>query len=232
MRPVQKFIGESRYEVINESMKEQIGIHTVQSQDRLNAISYSETELVIWQRSLPDQLQTWLGQLNTHQLPHARVLVKASDIRKAMEFKLKHHDEGVKHITDLLVDDIEGLTLAFAEITGDRMVDVRLERVSDNACWKFHRDFVKTRLLTTYRGPSTEWVLPKYGEKAMQQQLRFKGPIESLAPHDVAIFKGNNNASETGIVHRSPPIEGTCYTRLLLCLNQKSDTSPAPWLEK
>ena len=137
----------------------------------------------------------------------------------------------MKHINDLLVEDIEGLTLAFAEITGDRMVDVRLERVSDNACWKFHRDFVKTRLLTTYRGPSTEWVLPEYGEQALRQQLQFKGPIESLAPHDVANFKGCSSATESGIVHRSPPIEGTGYTRLLLCLNQKSDTSPAPWSE-
>jgi len=30
-------------------------------------------------------------------------------------------------------------------------------------------------------------------------------------------------------VHRSPPILGTGKTRLLLCLNTPSETSPLPW---
>ena len=232
MRPAQELKGCNKYRALNSLMKTQVVVQTVQSRDGLYAICNSATELVIWKRSLPAQLQTWLGQMNIHQLPHARVLVKTSDIRRAMEFTFKNYGVRMQHFTDLLIKDIEGLALVYAEITGEEMVDIRLERVRDNACWKFHRDNVKTRLLTTYRGPNTEWVLPEYGEQALRQQLQFEGPIESLAPHDVAIFNGCSSASGSGIVHRSPPIEGTGYTRLLLCLNQKSDTSPDPWSDK
>ena len=232
MRPVQELESENNYKALNDLMKAQVGIQTVQSRDGLYTISNSATELVIWKRSLSSQLQTWLDRMKAHQLPRTRILVNAFNIRSAMEVTFEQCNVKIGHVTELLIKDIEGLVLVYAEITGEEMVDIRLERVSDNACWKFHRDYVKTRLITTYRGPNTEWVLPEYGEQALRQQLQFKGPLECLAPHDVAIFKGCRSASDTGIVHRSPPIEGTGYTRLLLCLNQKSDTSPAPWLKK
>jgi len=61
------------------------------------------------------------------------------------------------------------------------------------------------------------------------QQHRFKGPIEDLELDDVAIFKGSNIKPGNGIIHRSPPIEGTGLTRLLLCLNKQSFTSPDQW---
>ena len=232
MRTVQELKGLDKYRALNGVIETRVDVQTVQSRDGLYAISNSATKLVIWKRSLPDKLQTWLGQMSIDHLPNVRVLVRTSDVRGAMELALKHPNLRVKNVTDLLIEDIEDLALVYAEITGEEMVDIRLERVSDNACWKFHRDYVKTRLLTTYLGPTTEWILPEYGEQALRQQLLFKGPIENLAPDDVAIFKGCSSATEPGIVHRSPPIEGTGYTRLLLCLNQKSDTSPAPWLKK
>ena len=232
MRTAEELKNSSNYRSLNGLIKNQVDVQTVQSRDGLCAISNSATKLVIWNRSLPDQLQTWLGQMSIDQPPHVRVLVKTSDVRCAMELTFKDRNLRMKNVTDLLIEDIENLASVYAEITGEEMVDIRLERVTDNACWKFHRDYVKTRLLTTYLGPNTEWILPEYGEQALRQQLQYRGPIESLTPHDVAIFKGCSSPTEAGIVHRSPPIEGTGYVRLLLCLNQKSDTSPAPWSKK
>ena len=52
---------------------------------------------------------------------------------------------------------------------------------------------------------------------------------KGLHRNDVAIFKGSAAGSGNGIVHRSPPIVGTGHTRLLLCLNQRTEISPAPW---
>ena len=109
------------------------------------------------------------------------------------------------------------------------LVDVRLERVSHDSCWKFHRDFVEARLLTTYRGPGTEWVQPIHAERALRAQKRFKGPLEHVRGNDVALFKGNCAGPGSGIVHRSPPIAGTGCTRLLLALNRQSAASPEPW---
>ena len=84
-------------------------------------------------------------------------------------------------------------------------------------------------MLTTYRGPTTEWVHPQYAARAMSEQKRFTGPVEQLQENSVAIFKGSCASLGKGIVHRSPPIEGSGFKRLLLCLNQQSDVSPEAW---
>ena len=130
---------------------------------------------------------------------------------------------------DLLLGDVDDLVSAFARITRTDLVDVRLRLVSHDACWKFHRDCVEARLLTTYRGPATEWVQPHDAAWALREQRRFKGPVERFRVHDVAIFKGSCAGAGSGIVHRSPPIAATGRTRLVLCLNKRSAASPKPW---
>ena len=205
-----------------------VGIGTCNASEGLAAISKPDMELVIWRRALPSCLTTWLERIDASRLPNVRVLVKPSDFRRAIE---PHFDEcgmAPGDMRDLLIGDVDNLVSAFARTTRTNLVDVRLERVSHDACWKFHRDCVEARLLTTYRGPATEWVQPIHAERALRAQKRFKGPIEHLRIHDVAIFKGSCAGTGSGIVHRSPPIAGTGRTRLLLCLNKRSVTSPAP----
>ncbi|MEC8288230.1 MAG: DUF1826 domain-containing protein, partial [Pseudomonadota bacterium] len=116
----------------------------------------------------------------------------------------------------------------FAAIVDDDYVDIRLETVTHNSCWKFHRDYVEARLLTTYLGPATEWVQPDYSEQALLEQMKYSGPIERMKTHHVSIFKGSCLGTDSGVVHRSPPIAGTGQTRVLLCLNKQTATSPAP----
>lgn len=207
-------------------------ISTTEKRDDLTAISDPATQLLIWQRSIPLNLHAWMEKLNPAQLPNLRVLIEPASLRHALE---EHFDEcgmAAGDMRNLLITDIEELVVIYASITESDRVDVRLERVNHNACWKFHRDFVDKRLITTYRGLTTEWVQPQHSSQAMRQQKSFEGPIESLGLYDVAIFKGRNDRSGSGIVHRSPPIEGTGCTRLLLCLNQKSAVSPDPWFER
>jgi len=131
---------------------------------------------------------------------------------------------------DLLTEDIGGLVSTFADITRTGCVDVRLERISHDACWKFHRDTVETRLVTTYRGPTTQWVPMAHSQRALDEQTAYAGPLERLGDHDVAVFKGNLAGQGGGVVHRSPPIEGTGVTRLFLCLNTPSIVSPGLWV--
>ncbi|MBM3515634.1 MAG: DUF1826 domain-containing protein, partial [Alphaproteobacteria bacterium] len=168
-------------------------------------------------------------RLDDSCLPDLRILVRPGDFRRAA---VPHFDKcGVPQgdIRNLLFSDVDELVSAFARITQSDLVDVRLERVSNDACWKFHRDCVEARLLTTYRGATTEWVQPIHAGQALRQQKQFEGPVERLLIHDVAIFKGSCAGEGSGIVHRSPPIAGTGRTRLLLCLNTPSAVSPEPW---
>lgn len=207
------------------------GVRTVETRDGLAAINDPGTELVIWQRSLLPSLGNWLDRLDVATLPHLRVLVQPGDLRPALEPLLDTCGMTAGDMRDLLVDDIGWLVSAFAIITGSERVDVRLERVDHDACWKFHRDTVEARLVTTYRGPTTEWVQMAHAESAIVEQRGFDGPLERLGDHDVALFKGNRAGPNSGIVHRSPPIAGTGRTRLFLCLNMQTDVSPEPWVK-
>jgi hypothetical protein len=163
------------------------------------------------------------------RLPDVRVLVQPIELRRAVAPLLDECGMPSGNMRDLLLGDVDDLVSVFARITRSDLVDVRLQRVGNDACWKFHRDSVEARLLTTYLGPGTEWVQPIHSETAMRRQKTYDGPLERLQVHDVAMFKGNCAGPGSGIVHRSPPIKGTGQTRLLLCLNTPSVVSPDPW---
>lgn len=200
--------------------------------DGIAVFSKPDVELVLWRRALPRCLRTWLERMDASCLPNIRILVEPNALRLAIEPLLDECGMPKGDMRDLLVRDVEDLVSVFSRIAGTALVDVRLERVSHDACWKFHRDCVEERLLTTYRGPATEWVKPEHAATALRQQKRYIGPIERLCCGEVGLFKGSCAGDGRGIVHRSPPIAGTGATRLLLCLNRPSDTSPEPWTER
>ena len=205
------------------------GIKVCKTRAGLASIEEPDTELVIWQRSFPSGFQDWIDKTDAASLPDVRILVKPDELRRALEPLLDNCGLRAGVMRERLITDVNDLVIAFADITRSDDVDVRLERVSHDACWKFHRDIVEMRLVTTYRGPTTEWVRQAHAEQAIQEQREFKGPLEQLGGGDVAIFKGSCASSTGGIVHRSPPIVCTGLSRLLLCLNQRTDASPDPW---
>lgn len=205
------------------------GIESCASADGLSAFTAEGTELVVWQRALPADLRAWLDGVDPSNLPEARFLVRPRDLTAAVDTVLDDCGIPAGAMRALLVADIQDLVTRFAEITRSDFVDVRLERIDHDSCWKFHRDNVEARLLATYRGPATEWIQPPHADQALREQKDYTGPIEALRDNDVALFKGRAAESGSGIVHRSPPIAGTGCTRLLLCLNQRSEISPAPW---
>ncbi|MEM7120703.1 MAG: DUF1826 domain-containing protein [Pseudomonadota bacterium] len=206
------------------------GVRTVETRDGLATIKEPGTELVIWQRSLPSPVSDWLDRLDVESLPYLRILVQPDDLQHALEPLLDKCGMAACDMRDHLVDDIDRLVRAFAAITDSDSVDVRLERVDHDACWKFHRDTVEARLVTTYRGPTTQWVRMAQAEEAITGQKDYNGPLERLGDHDVALFKGNCAGPNSGVVHRSPPIAGTGLSRLFLCLNKQTVISPDPWV--
>ena len=207
------------------------GVRICKTRASLSSINKTDTELVIWKRSFSSSFQDWINHTNADNLPDVRILINLTELRWALEPLLDFCGLKADVMRSQLVNDIKSLVNMFADVTQSNAVDVRLQRITHNACWKFHRDAVKTRLVTTYRGPTTEWVQHAHAEQAILEQLNYKGPIERLEDGDVAIFKGRCAHPKMGIVHRSPSISGTGITRLLLCLNQQTDASPDPWVK-
>lgn len=116
---------------------------------------------------------------------------------------------------ETLAADVARLAMLYATWTGEERVEVRIERVTGNGCWKFHADYVGLRLITTYCGQATQW---------LPQDAPDETAPRALSAGDVGLFKGRERAGDRAIIHRSPPIAGTGEDRLLLVID-------APWPE-
>lgn len=192
----------------------------------LAAIALSGVGMALWQRSLPLCFSQWIDGLPPGHLPNGRVLVALDRIRPALCSLCDAVSMPPHRMRAWLVDDVESLARGYAQLQGLTAVDIRLEAVDGDACWRFHRDHVALRLLTTYRGPGTEWVAPDAAEAALAAQQGFAGPIQRIARGTVAVMKGSQHDAGAGILHRSPPVDGLGVTRLLLAVNAPSDASP------
>jgi hypothetical protein len=119
----------------------------------------------------------------------------------------------------VLLSDLKLLGQLFSRAAGLTRFEIRIEAVNDNACEKFHTDNVTARLLTTYRGPGTQWVPHVHGEEALCGQDAYRGPLYELPRFAVALARGSARGGRS-LVHRSPPIEGKGVTRLLVAMNE------------
>lgn len=191
--------------------------HTI---DALAAIAHPDVQLAVWRRMLAPSLAAWIDALSPNALPALHTVVPPGALAHCLVRALDVCGMPTGAMRARFIEDVTRLAAAFARIVGTAEINLRLESVADDACWKFHRDCVDARLVTTYRGPATEWVTLENADAAIAMQTGYAGPIKRLDPHDVALFKGSCAGQGQGIVHRSPPIAGTGIVRLLLVLNK------------
>jgi hypothetical protein len=189
----------------------------------LDRIAETDVTLAVWRRPSSggrDALAAWLDALPADNLPEGRFVAPVAEVPAKLALlcdlvEIEDCDERA-----LLIADIAGLADRFARLAGNNMLDLKLEAVDHDSCWRFHRDHVGLRLNSTYRGPGTQIVPASQASRALRSQRRYLGPLGELARFDVALFKGVTRAGSYAIVHRSPPIEGKGLTRLFLCLNE------------
>ena len=114
-----------------------------------------------------------------------------------------------------LIADVATLARLYGRILDRRVVRLRLETVTGDACSHFHVDRVRVRLLTSYLSLGTEWLdIAADGADCIRRFERFA----------VGLLKGSLWPASRGCAHRSPPIAGTGRHRLLLCID---DGQPA-----
>jgi hypothetical protein len=205
--------------------KDVLLIETLEEADR---ILEAETSLVLWPRVLDGSISSWLDSVLRNHEPTGRVLVTPKVVGRAL--RQITDEAGIPDSPESrwLLGDVADLVGLFARVSGWAMVDLRVETITHDACWRFHRDVVPFRLVTTYHGRGTQWVDSRDEEGALRDQKDYAGPLNELTPGQVALFKGSLSA-RGGIVHRSPPMAGTGRARLFVCLNTPSEVSPDPF---
>lgn len=177
-----------------------------------------DISLAIWQRDMPKPFARGLKPLlaatpfcvAAEDTPDAAVAAVAADLAVGvpMAFWL----------------DVLGLAELFAALIGQERIALRLEGITGPGCHRWHADAVGLRLLTTYRGPGTEWLaLPGGARTAMGlDPAALPATPRRLATGDVAVFKGEGYPGNAGwgAIHRSPPAGPGAQARLLLCLDE------------
>lgn len=189
----------------------------------LHRIAEDDVALAIWHRPRATGLAAWLDSLPAERLPEGHFIGPAACVRArlaALCDLVKLADSPERRA---LIDDIAGLARCFSRRTGSPDVDLRLEAIAHDACWRFHRDHVGYRLNTTYRGPGTQWPPLEHAARALKAQRRYRGPLNEFPRFAAGLFKGVVRAGTEAIVHRSPPVAGSGQTRLFLCLNEVHD---------
>ncbi|MEA3641393.1 MAG: DUF1826 domain-containing protein [Lamprobacter sp.] len=116
-----------------------------------------------------------------------------------------------------LADDLAFLAELYADLMGCPALGVRMERLEQAMCPRWHRDQTGIRLLCTYRGPGTQW-LDDQG-RLSRLDLREEAAQSCAASgraqaFDIVLLKGSAwpDNGERGAIHRSPaPDNGARY---------------------
>ncbi len=189
----------------------------------LARIADPNVALAIWQRPLPRGMAAWLDALPADHLPDGRFVAESAYVPRGVEILCTAGGLPDSKFRRRLVADIALLAALYTRLARCERVQIRLEALNHDSCWRFHRDHVGLRLNVTYRGPATQWPAPNEEARALRAQRRYRGPLNELPRFAVGLFKGVPLIGKRAIVHRSPPVAGRGITRLFLCIDEEND---------
>jgi hypothetical protein len=163
---------------------------------------------------VPSQAAAWLDDLDPKHIPDGRFDASPGDVALGVTALLAAAKTPPSGWQSWLADDCASLADDFARQVGAERVNVRLDRIDDNACCRIHADVAAARMVCTYRGPSTCVVPACHAKDAAEHPDTYAGPFLAPERFEAAILPGSLSTSP--VLHRSPRIEGKGHARLLL----------------
>ncbi|WP_421854880.1 DUF1826 domain-containing protein [Oricola sp.] len=192
-------------------------LHLADSPAEFDAIHREDVAAVIWQRRPLESFQRWIDDLDPALLPTTRLILRPGDVPDTL--KLVCDLAGTPDCADRrrLIEDAAALSKMFAQVMHTEFLRLRLDVISTDACRKFHVDAVTARLVCAYRGKGTQYGVSYNGSHP---------DLVNTVPTGMPMIMRGARWHASGaldFVHRSPPIEGTGATRLLLVLDPVDD---------
>lgn len=193
------------------------GLTAVASPEHLSAIHGPECAAAIWYRQPLPRFQTWIDALPTSQLPCTRTILRLERVAGALDALTQACGTPAGPERDMLVGDIAAMAAIFSEVMRASYLRLRLDVVTNNACRKFHIDALTARLICTYRGTGTQYGISRDGGDPRR--------IRTVPTGAPMILRGTlwPESPASGLLHRSPPIQGKGETRLVLVLDPVAD---------
>ena len=201
-------------EVVEEAS---VAVRVADTPEGLSAIHSPDCAAAIWRRRTMPGFQSWIDALAPKRLPKARVVLEPGTVREAVSRICDESGTPDCVERERLINDTAALADIFMGLTPAPYLRLRFDVVTTNACRKFHIDAVTARLICTYRGTGTQ-----YGISIDGAEPRRVFTVPTGCP---ILLRGTLwlERPTSGLRHRSPPIEGTGETRLLLVLDPISD---------
>ena len=188
----------------------------------LSGIRQAGCAAAIWRRVPKPDFQAWIDALPPEQLPRMRVTLRPDRVHEALTDIMDVCGTPDCRERRILIDDAAAMSAIFAEVMQAPYLRLRLDVITGNACRKFHIDAVTARLVCTYRGTGTQYGVAQTGEDPRRvftvptgAPILLRGTLWPVTPN-------------AGLLHRSPPIEGSGETRLLLVLDPVEDLEAEP----
>ncbi|MCG3268068.1 DUF1826 domain-containing protein [Yoonia sp. I 8.24] len=193
--------------------KKVAGITVVEDPEALSVFIEPACAGAIWRRKASPDFQNWVDSLPPEQLPQGRVVTRADAVSAVVAELCEIAQTPVCRQRDQLIDDVAALADVFSDLMKPPYLRVRLQVVTSNACRKFHTDALTARLVCTYRGTGTQYGIATKGHDPARVFT-----VPTCAP---ILLRGTQwpETPASGLLHRSPPIEGTGETRLVLVLD-------------
>ena len=181
-----------------------------------------ERPILIVPRALHGGVARALDALPKEALPRLRYVGAPTALRPTLRRSVAERIGEPRWLVRWFVEDVLDKAALLANLTGAPGIDLRLDVVEDDRCRLFHLDNVRLRLMTTYRGPGTEWISPRIAATLTPGAVPPPDSIRHLARGEVAVMRGSRGATseQPGVLHRSPSILGTGVTRLLLTIDE------------
>jgi len=192
--------------------------------DVLHCINKPGVNLSLWQRPARAAITAELRSLQASDLADVRRPATPASFDQDISALLRQQGLDPGSFEHLRAD-LHELAEVFFGLTGGRNAIFRLVATDRDDCRRFHVDRTRLRLLCTYRGPGTEWLAEAQVDRLAQARgapndaiIRF-GEASRFETFWVGILRGDPENSAQGLVHRSPPVEGTGQTRVLFCMD-------------
>ncbi|WP_449106573.1 DUF1826 domain-containing protein [Pseudomonas mohnii] len=199
--------------------------HQAGTPESLTRILDDDVNLAVWNRQLPAHIadfSTLLLSLN-EPLAESLSLEMPDDEAEPNLHGLASRFSDLQGYEGFIAD-LSWLVRAFACLLGAKRIGLRLRVLDKAMCPRFHVDHVPVRLITTYAGVGSQWLM----EGAMDRRQLGKPDAEpqdnsligQIASGDVALLKGEkwHGNEGFGLIHRSPQLAAG-ERRLILTLD-------------
>jgi len=193
------------------------GVSVVETPEGLNALKDKGCAAAVWKRPPAPELQSWINRLSPDLLPRTRVTLRPQNVRAAITAACEAVELPDSSGRQRLISDVVALSDHFCNVMDPPFLRLRLDKITTNACRKFHIDALTARLVCTYRGTGTQYGISHDGSDP--------DPIFTVPTGAPILLRGTlwPEQPRTGLLHRSPPIEGSGETRLVLVLDPVFD---------